>query len=107
MLLERAFSRRAPLVRVSSSPLAWGRITSCPLSYGSSQLPPSPTAHEHLIIPLLLCLANEGSRFCPGGGPWPDLKQPHKEIDNSKMVLSTVKSGPPILDLSKSRIRKA
>ena len=80
-------SRVEPAVGEEVAPHLWVRFT-----YRAAF---KSTAHEHLSFPLLLCPSNEGSRFCPVGGPWPDLKQPHKDIDNSKMVLSTVKSGPP------------
>ena len=46
---------------VQSGPLAEDRTTRHPLNYFSSQLPPSPTAHEYLSFPLLLCLTDEGS----------------------------------------------
>ena len=36
------------------------RTTRDPAYYLPSQLPPSPTAHEYLSVPLLLCLADEG-----------------------------------------------
>ena len=49
------------LSTVKIGPLAGDRTTRDPLNYLPSQLPPSPTAHEYLSVPLLLCPADEGS----------------------------------------------
>ena len=40
-----------------------GSTTRHLFDYLPSQLPPSPTTHEYLSFPLLLCLADEGSWF--------------------------------------------
>ena len=44
---------------VQSGPLAGDRTTHHTLNFLPSQLPPSPTAHEYLSVPLLLCLTDE------------------------------------------------
>ena len=46
---------------VKSGGLAGDRTTRYPLDYIPGQLPPSPTVHEYLSFPSLLCLSNEGS----------------------------------------------
>ena len=49
---------------------------------------PKATAHEYLSFPLLLCLSNEGSRFCQAwwvylNGVKLDFSRPGKPTDNA------------------------
>ena len=52
-------SQRKVRNSVHVGPLAGDRTTRHPLNSLPSQLPPSPTAHEYLSFPLLLCPADE------------------------------------------------